>query len=523
MVYTFLFIIILFLNFLLGLFVFLRNPKNQINISFSLFVISVVSWMTVNYLSNNTTDYSLAFLFNKLIFLFSPYMSFSLLYFSIVFPVSKFRLKLKTLILILIPILVSNILTLLNFVITGITFIPGDGTGVNFDFGIYFFGFQFIVYFLISMIIMAVKYKKSTGHERAQLQYLLLGFGVLTIFGTITNFLIPLLFSNFSATDIGPLLALAIFGFTAYAILKHQLLNIKVIATEALVILMWILLLSKVFVSQSTNDFIINTILFALMVILGLLLIRSVLREVKQREQLEILNQKLKELDKRKDEFINIASHELRAPMTAIKGYLSMMIEGDTGKLPPKALEYLSNTSDVTERLIRLVNNMLNVSRIEENRMVFQIGKVKLSEVTQSVFDQFKEEAKGKGLTYDITIPLSIPDQVTVDPDRIHEVIANFISNAIKYTDYGSVHVALTQPNNSTIRFEVTDTGAGISKEEQTKLFQKFVRAESSVGKKLGTGLGLYISKLLVEKFHGSLGVISEGKGSTFWFELPLS
>ena len=122
-----------------------------------------------------------------------------------------------------------------------------------------------------------------------------------------------------------------------------------------------------------------------------------------------------------------------------------------------------------------------------------------------------------------LDVPASITDKVRVDPDRIQEVIGNLLSNAVKYTDKGSVVVRLVQPNANMVRFEVEDTGSGISKEEQEKLFRKFSRAESTVGKTTGTGLGLYISKLLVEKFGGSIGLSSEiAKGSTFWFELPL-
>ena len=237
---------------------------------------------------------------------------------------------------------------------------------------------------------------------------------------------------------------------------------------------------------------------------------------------LQVANKKLKLLDQRKDEFISVAAHELRAPMTAIKGYLSMILEGDAGKISPEASDYLSEAVGGNDRLIRLVNNMLNVARIEEGRMVFQMGTVSLAKVVATVFHEFEPDAKQKGLTFLSEIKQGIEDAVFVDRDRIHEVVANFMSNAIKYTDQGSVTVKLLNRENK-VRFEVKDTGPGISQADQGKLFQKFSRVESSAGKKIGTGLGLYISKLLVEEFGGKIGVQSElSKGSTFWFELPL-
>jgi len=240
------------------------------------------------------------------------------------------------------------------------------------------------------------------------------------------------------------------------------------------------------------------------------------------KDLLKKTNQKLEELDKQKDEFISVAAHELRAPMTAIKGFLSMILEGDTGQISPQTKEYLMNVAEGNERLIRLVNNMLNVSRIEEGRMLYQMGNVNLKKVVEAVFDEFKIEAENKNLEYKIEIPPEIKDLVYVDTDRIHEVISNLISNAVKYTDKGFIKIKLSNVNGK-IKTEIINTGPIIPKEEQEKLFKKFSRTSSSTGKAIGTGLGLYISKLLVEKFGGKIGVISEESENTnFWFELPL-
>jgi signal transduction histidine kinase len=218
-----------------------------------------------------------------------------------------------------------------------------------------------------------------------------------------------------------------------------------------------------------------------------------------------------------------MAAHEFRAPLTAIKGYISMISEGDTGDIPEKARGFLADANAINERLVRLVNNMLNVSKIEEGRMIYQVEPVILSEVLQTAYAQFRPEAERKGLKFTLQIPREIKDKVMVDPDRIHEVVANLVSNAIKYTDEGSVSMRLIQPNENKVRFEVVDTGRGISKGEQERLFRKFYRAESEIGKTTGTGLGLYICKLLVEKFGGEIGLISEDKkGSTFWFSLSI-
>jgi len=228
--------------------------------------------------------------------------------------------------------------------------------------------------------------------------------------------------------------------------------------------------------------------------------------------------------DQQKEEFISLVAHEFRAPLTAIKGYLSMILEGDAGKVSDKARGFIADALTVNERLVRLVNNMLNVSRIEKGKLLFQLEKINLSRIARGAIDNFRAEADRKGLNFALEIPARVKDLIEVDVDKINEVVANLVSNAVKYTDKGFVKIKVLTLDEGWIRLEVIDSGPGISKEEQKLLFRKFYRVESTAGKTVGTGLGLYICKLLIEKFNGKIGVESDvGRGSNFWFELPLA
>ncbi len=146
-------------------------------------------------------------------------------------------------------------------------------------------------------------------------------------------------------------------------------------------------------------------------------------------------------------------------------------------------------------------------------------------EEKESILGQLRnEKAERKNLEFRLEVQSDLRDRVRVDRDRLHEVVINFLSNATKYTEEGGITIKLFNKGSKIVRLEVIDTGMGISKEEQKKLFSKFYRVKSKVGKTIGSGLGLYISKLLIEKFKGNIGVESEpGKGSSFWFELPVS
>src|SRR3989344_5732372 len=192
---------------------------------------------------------------------------------------------------------------------------------------------------------------------------------------------------------------------TSYAIVKYELFNIKVLATEIITVALWVILFSKILVSTSLTETIVNSSIFILVLVFGILLVRSVMNEVRQREKLAELNEKLKALDKQKDEFISMAAHELRSPLTAIKGYVSMIIEGDTGDIPEKDRQFLADAMAVTDRLVDLANNKINVSRIEEGRIVYQMEETSLIRAIQETYYSYRIEAERKGIEIVMNIP----------------------------------------------------------------------------------------------------------------------
>ena len=238
--------------------------------------------------------------------------------------------------------------------------------------------------------------------------------------------------------------------------------------------------------------------------------------------QLASANDQLKELDRLKDEFVSAAAHALRSPMTAIKGYLSMVIDGDGGEVASKAKEFLQGAYEGNDRLIRLVNHMLDISRIESGRLIFNISEVQLEEIIQSEIDSLKILSQKKGIILAYQKPKTALPKVSVDSDRIREVINNLVGNAIKFTDKGSITITQEIKNNLLLT-HVTDTGKGIDPQDQKSLFQKFTQARHSGGKTGGSGLGLYVSKIIVNEFGGDVTFNSQsGKGSTFTFSIPI-
>jgi signal transduction histidine kinase len=238
------------------------------------------------------------------------------------------------------------------------------------------------------------------------------------------------------------------------------------------------------------------------------------------------MNTKLHDIDKLKDDFVSIASHELRTPMTAIRSYAWMALNRSDIPLSEKLKKYLQRTLVSTERLINLVNDMLNVSRIESGRIEIAPTAFDLSNLIGEVLIEIDAKAKEKNLNIKLE-GANIP-RVFADENKIHQVLLNLLGNALKFTPAnGSIKVDLFS-DGQVVEVAVVDSGVGISKENLARLFKKFSRLDNSyiaASSSGGTGLGLFICKSLVELMHGKIWVESqgEGKGSTFKFTLPIA
>lgn len=241
-------------------------------------------------------------------------------------------------------------------------------------------------------------------------------------------------------------------------------------------------------------------------------------------QKLKEANEYLAQMDKMKDEFISMASHELNTPLAAIEGYLSMILdEGMGGKIDAKTREYLSRAYASSKRLAELILDLLNVSRIEQGRLKMKFSQCNLYELAESVIHELQIKSDAKKIYLKLEGDKTKVPMTWCDPDRIREIFVNLAGNAIKFTEKGGITIMVEPGEGNTVRGSVTDTGRGIAKEDQKKLFQKFSQVKREIDEHQGTGLGLYISKNFVELHKGRIWVESEaGKGAKFLFELPI-
>jgi signal transduction histidine kinase len=231
-------------------------------------------------------------------------------------------------------------------------------------------------------------------------------------------------------------------------------------------------------------------------------------------------NEKLKSLDETKDDFISMASHQLRTPLTSIKGYLSMVLEGDAGKITNVQKEMLGQAFFSSQRMVYLIADLLNISRLKTGKFVIERAKMNLADVVEQELGQLQETAATRSLTLSYVKPKHFPD-LMLDETKTRQVIMNFVDNAIYYTPAnGHIDVKVIE-TPKTIELLVVDDGIGVAKGEQPHLFTKFYRAGNArKARPDGTGLGLFMAKKVILAQGGSLIFQSEeGKGSTFGFE----
>jgi two-component system NtrC family sensor kinase len=247
----------------------------------------------------------------------------------------------------------------------------------------------------------------------------------------------------------------------------------------------------------------------------------------KSKENLVSLKRQIAKITKseaQQKELISIAAHQLRAPLTVINGYISMILEDNFGKISSEQGKALDQVYQSGLRLTRLVNNLLSVSRIESGRIRFDMAPAKIVPIVKDAIKELEVSAKVKNLKIVFKKDKQADVSLNIDEAKIRQVVTNLIENSIKYTDKGKVEVSLLKKSKQIV-FSVSDKGNGISASDLKKLFKKFSRATSGEAtKKEGTGLGLYVCKVIMDAHKGKIWAESKGigKGAKFSFSLSV-
>ncbi|MBI5529987.1 MAG: hypothetical protein HY918_00600 [Candidatus Doudnabacteria bacterium] len=521
-------------NILLGLVVYLSNKKSQTNNYFFLFTFISSIWGIFNFLLYQFQDTIIILWFIRLVMFCAIWQAYSFFLLTYVYPEEQKDLPVITKKYLIWIVIITSIITLTPIMYSSV--IPPKSIGQVAEAvpgpGVLIFAIVAIGLVIVSIIQLIKRHKKIAPTQRTQLNLLFAGTAMTFLLIITFNFIAPNFFQNYNYIPLGSVFVFPFIIFTAYAILKHHLFNAKVISTEIATFLLLVASLVEIVLSKTSFEITLRFVIFLILLAISTVLLRSVRKEVEQREQLEILtkelenaNEKLKALDKARAEFITIASHQLRTPPATIKWYLSSVLDGDYGKVPKELKDILEKTNRTNNSLISLVDDMLNVSRIERGKMEFLFQESNLLELAKTTFEQLEPIAKEKGLKLTFKyLPKTKFPKLMADKEKVRQVMNNLIDNAIKYTKQGSVAVMLSADNQE-IKFSVTDSGKGITPEEKESIFEKFSRGKESVKQSAGLGLGLYVAKIIIAQHKGKIWAESpgDGMGSSFIFTLPIN
>jgi signal transduction histidine kinase len=322
-----------------------------------------------------------------------------------------------------------------------------------------------------------------------------------------------------------------------FAISNLEIFNLRHLGTQLLVYVLIIMTGSQFLFLQGSTDKALNIITLSLTIVFAYFLLKVAKRETEQRDKIEKLatqltitneqlshaNERLHDLDIQKTEFLSIASHQLRAPLTAIKGYSSLILEGSFGEVTEKVKGAVDVVFQSSQKLVTVIEDFLNITRIELGKMKYEMGPMNMRQLVEMVLKEQKNMVAGKGLQLAFEAEEGKDYQITGDSGKLSQVITNLIDNAAKYTKQGGIKVSLTRTAANKVRLTVKDTGVGLTPETISHLFEKFSRAKDA-GKVniVGTGLGLYVAKQIVEGHQGKIWAESEGegKGSSFIVEI---
>ena len=552
---------------IMAFYVWKADTKNRLNIYYSVFCLIIASWIFFNYLWG---FYQTSKILLTLTYLISPFIIITMFLWLNYLYSKTISVSLK--IFLWISALAGGLLTIASFS-NGNLLISDVKDRLIFTTGpiFSFFTAYFIILVIVFLIYYFYKYRKAPVNLKKPLAVMTSGILLSVLIGIMVSYVMPALgFVNLAIFDAPSSVFFIV--LSAFAILKMQVFDLKIVLTEIITYFILILTFIILFLVKEDLNILIKVLFMFAFIYGGYHLVKSVKKEVSQKEKLQVLskqleqaNAHLKELDAMKTEFVSLASHELLTPVSAIEGYLSMLLDEKMARVDdPKAKQYLDNVYASAKRLARLIADMLNISRIEEGRLSVEKKEVNIGDTIDQVIAEirFKAEERKQKVVFNRDPQANY--STFADPDKIKEIVINIIGNSIKYSrDPGTVIVTVQKVPRQLIdstwskieaeikarplddqeaiksavdphyrelvgeeqlMIAVKDQGVGIPREELPRLFKKFHRVGNySTQESQGTGLGLYISRALVELQHGRIWADSEGegKGSTFTFTLP--
>lgn len=506
------------------------NSRNKLNELYFVNIVTIVGWLLTILFYRLSSDATIL-LWTKLLYVSATFIASNFLYFTYIFPIGSAKVSIIKKILIFLPNIFIVALTLFGDQIIKNAHVSLVGENLI-EFGsLYFIYVIYILfYFDLAFIRLYKKGKAATDPtEKRQIMYLFIGYMSSGIVSFATNLLLPW-FGYFTLNWLGQVSTLLMAISATYAIVRHHLFSAKVIATELITFALWIILLARLLISETLADRITSGATFVTVFFAGLFLIRSVIKEVAQREKIEKLATDLEKANENQIALIHFITHQVKGFFTKSRDIFSLLLEGDAGDISDDVKKYVRLGFESDTKGVAMVQDMLTAANVKSGVVTYSVEPFDLQTLISALAIEYKSMAEGKGLTLTF-VAQEGGYRVSGDQEQLRQVFKNVIENSIKYTPTGTVAIELTRSGAKTadklddkVVFSVKDTGVGISPEDKKLLFTQGGRGKDSTKVNVdSTGYGLFIAKGIVEAHHGRIYAESEGqgKGSQFYVELP--
>ncbi|MBD3310951.1 MAG: hypothetical protein GF349_00450 [Candidatus Magasanikbacteria bacterium] len=526
-------VIVVIVNCILFYLVFNKNRASATNKIFLALIVVTTFWVITMFISSSpkvSKEILINLVFVRLTIFFAvpQILLFFLLAYTL--PDKKFLMNKKLFFLLVFFVSILMVLSLTDIFFKDISINSSSEIVAVVGNGMIIFLIYSVFFSLLAIYLLIKKYIKASGIVKRQIAFMMVGVLVLLCLLIFTVLVPVVIWKESFFINYAHIYVMFFLVMVGISILKYHLFNIKLIATESFVGILIVVLIIEGLLSGSLVELLFKIFFSFLVAVLGVFLVRSVKKEVKQRKEVTRLarklkkaNQKLKELDEIKTEFLSIASHQLRTPLSIIKGYIELIKDNAYGKTTDKTKKILGDIDTSNERLVKLIDEFLDVTRIEQGRTKFVFDYHDINDIISDVVSQLKQRAKEKGIKVSWKPSKTIGKKLYLDPGKIRHVIFNFLDNAIKYSHKGTVRVDIKKEKKG-VAVSVRDEGIGFGRKDGDNLFQKFYRGDNvKKAQAGGTGLGLFICKKFVEAHKGRVWAksLGKGKGSEFGFYIP--
>jgi len=552
-------LIVAVINATFGVIIYSKDKKSSTSIWFFLLAVSVSFWGVSMFLFRSIHEIYFGEIFARILYFSAAAIPMVFIYFSLIFPNKTYSFSFLQKNILSLPFFAIALVSLIpGYLINGVQFISGGETHIVFN---NFYHTLYVLYinifFAYGYFLLVQKYIASRTNNtllNKQIIYIIAGTFISTMIGVFTNLLGPYfgIFKFNWAGQIGNVVMVSVIG---YAILKYQLFSIKLILVELGILLLNLFLLLNIFTSHSSISLTLDISILVLVILFSVILMRGIYKDISDREKIEALardmevaNERLRMMEGQKTEFVSIASHQLRTPLTVIKGYASMILEGTFGNINAGARDAMEKLYKSSDRIVALVEDLLTVSRIEQGRMMLSFEVIDFKEFVDSVLADMKKEIGDSKLELSFNTEGRRGFKVSIDAKKFKQAVRHILDNAIKYTHTpGKIHLTLTEDVIANkIRLSISDTGDGMTPEQIETIFERFnlkigtnldqvEREEKNEQKraleddeneeKTSPGIGLYIAQEIIEAHHGILRIesVGPGKGVTVVVELPMA